>query len=470
MPNLPPVTTPPRPSPNDTVAELQSMLGHAYSVEAALDADATVRTFSGTDTAGTPVVITVLAPSLGQGVNADRFQHEMEQSRALSHDRILPVLAAGAVDGLVYYVHRAVAGESLRTRLAREFRLKVSDVTGMLVSLCDTVGAAHQQGVVHGDIRPEHVICVADGCAISGFGVAPALARSRSTPADHGSGLTGGYLAPEQVRAGRHADHRTDVYGLGVLTYEMLAGERPYTSDAAARATGPLVAEPPRLAAVRRDIPRPLSDAVAKAMARDPRRRWSSPAQFRGALLKAVRPPSKRFMPHLATGAVVIALGAALLGFARYRAHRGLDDRLVAIAPVEVTDPTRRDWGPSLSLAMQNNVDGAGDLRTVAESLSAVKWMGRSDHDGAADFGRSVGARLAVYARLLPASHDSVRVAASVVDVMTRDAVGDEIEIQESSSRLDRLADSLALQVLREIAKNHPIGKVGLRRQSSGSR
>lgn len=463
-------TTNPPFSTDDLQARLQLAVGERYSIVRELPPGGMSRLFLANEfELGREVVIKVLPPEVADTVTGERFRREMMTAARLQHPNVVTVLSAGSADGLLFYVMPRITGETLRVRLDREFRLSVPEAARVVAELCDAVHHAHKAGILHRDIKPDNVLLQEGHALLADFGIARAL-----VPATGGN-LTGtgmsigtrGYMAPEQILDPDKVDERSDVYALGIVAYEVLAGERPYASDAHALATGPLVAEPPKLAAVRRDIPHALSQVVFKAMCRAPDQRYRTASEFGDAIVRAASPVSVRMRNTVAIGAMVLAV-LFVIGLALQSSRKhGIDDRTIAVAPFDVLDARYALWREGIVDVLSANLDGAGLLRAVPASVSVRRWKGRGDHESASAFGKSVGARLALYGRVVPAGRDSLRVTASIVDVLRRESVAD-FEFTEHGERLDLLTDSLTLHVLRELGEQQAIA--GVRRASLGSR
>jgi len=239
----------------DLREQLQSSLGHIYFVERELGGGGMSRVFVATDSAlGRSVVIKVLPPDTAGQLSIDRFQREITVAARLQHPHIVPLFNAGDAGGLLYYTMPFVEGESLRDRLRREPRLPVVDVRSIVRDVLSALSYAHQRGVVHRDIKPENILLSQGGALVADFGIAKAVddaMRSRSERGDAAppeltlTGVTLGtpaYMAPEQITADREIDGRVDLYALGCVAFEMLAGEhvfpaRPPQSQIVAHAT-----------------------------------------------------------------------------------------------------------------------------------------------------------------------------------------------------------------------------------------
>src|SRR5438445_5209010 len=180
------------------------------------------------------VAVKVLRPELAATLGAERFTREIETAAQFQHPHILPLLDSGQADGFLYYVMPYVEGESLRDRLAHHGELPIHDAVKVLVEVVDALAYAHAHGVVHRDIKPDNVLLSGRHALVMDFGVAKALSeasgRQRLTTAGIALG-TPAYMAPEQAAADPHLDHRVDVYAVGALGYELIAGRPPFTAS-----------------------------------------------------------------------------------------------------------------------------------------------------------------------------------------------------------------------------------------------
>src|SRR6476660_32259 len=231
------------------------------------------RLFTATDLAlNRRVVINILPPELTSDMRIARFRRASEVTAHLQHPHLLPIITAGARDGLMFYVIPFITGESLRDRLRRDKQLPVADSVRILCEVASALSYAHKQGVIHRDIKPENIL-LQDGHAIlADFGIAAALTLPGETPHSRitrtGMSMgTVGYMAPEQSLGGTDIDHRADIYALGVVGHEMLAGEPPFKGGSTqAILAAHLTQQPPRLDRLRQDVPIPVCQAIEKAL------------------------------------------------------------------------------------------------------------------------------------------------------------------------------------------------------------
>ncbi len=420
------------------------------------------RVFVAEETAlGRKVVIKVLPPELAAVLSADRFRREIHLAASLQHPHIVPLFAAGEAGDLVYYTMPLVEGESVRARLTREGELPVPEAVRVLRDVADALSYAHRHGVVHRDIKPDNVLLSDHHALVTDFGVAKALDEATRHATLTATGLalgTPAYMAPEQAAADPHADHRADIYALGVLGYEILAGRPPFTGPSpqaiiAAQLTQPVVP----LAESRGSVPPALATVVMRCLEKRPADRWQSAAEVRDALEALGAPAATRAVeaPHRwRRRTVALTLGAALVvGLAtwslvhRSRARAPLDPNLVAVAPFDVPDPKLSLWREGLVDLLSRNLDGAGPLRSVPPTTVIRRWSGRSDRLSASQLGQRTSAGLIVFGNLIGAGPDSVRLTVTALDAL-RDRPLAELELREAADRMDRLADSLTVRLL----------------------
>ena len=234
-----------------------------------------------------PVAVKVLRPELGAVIGGERFLREIEIAAQLTHPHILPLYDSGAAAGLLYYVMPYVEGESLRDRLEREKQLPLDDALQIAREVADALSFAHSYGVVHRDIKPENILLEAGHAVVSDFGIARAVTAAgarRITQTGIALG-TPAYMSPEQAAAETELDGRSDVYSLGCVLYEMLAGQPPFTGPTLESVVHQhLTADPPPVSSLRPTVPAEVRGAVARALAKTPADRFTTAAAFAEAL------------------------------------------------------------------------------------------------------------------------------------------------------------------------------------------
>jgi Tol biopolymer transport system component len=233
------------------------------------------------------VALKVLRADLSALLGGERFLHEIRVTANLQHPHILPLFDSGVADSRVFYVLPYVDGESLRARLRREKQLPVDHAVRIAREVASALDHAHRHGVIHRDIKPENILLQDGSALVADFGIALALREaggSRLTETGISLG-TPQYMSPEQATADRELDARSDVYSLGAVLYEMLAGEPPHTGPTVQAVVAKLLTETPMRLRVRRDrVPEALEQAVAQALAKLPADRFASAAEFARAL------------------------------------------------------------------------------------------------------------------------------------------------------------------------------------------
>lgn len=219
----------------DLKKRLQDALGQTYSFDRELGQPGMSRVFLAQDmTLGRKVVVKVLPPDLAASVNLKRFNREIRLAAKLQHPHIVPVLTAGVAGGLPYYVMPFIEGESLGQKLDREGEIPVPETIRILTDVLGALAHAHEHGVAHRDIKPDNILLTDDVAVVADFGVAKALSKA----ADPGSSLTSGgialgtpaYMSPEQASGDPSTDHRTDIYAIGAMAYQMLSGNQVFTA------------------------------------------------------------------------------------------------------------------------------------------------------------------------------------------------------------------------------------------------
>ena len=257
--------------------QLQHTLGSAYTVERELGGGGMSRVFLAEDTAlGRKIVVKVLPPELTAGVNVERFNREILLAAKLQHPHIVPVLAAGEMDGLPWFTMPYVEGESLRARLERGGQLSITESVGLLRDVAKALAYAHERGIVHRDIKPDNVLITGGSATVADFGIAKAISASRTEGSTQGLTQVGTsigtptYMSPEQAAGDPETDHRADLYSFGCLAFELLAGRPPFVEKSPRRLLAAHMGEkPPALLELRPDTPGALAELVMRCLEKE---------------------------------------------------------------------------------------------------------------------------------------------------------------------------------------------------------
>ena len=272
----------------DPLDRLKAALADRYPIERELGHGGMATVYLAHDVKhGRHVAIKVLSPELAAMLGAERFLREIEIAAKLSHPHILPLYDSGQVDGLLYYVMPHIAGESLRDRLNREQQLSINEAVRFAQQVAAALDYAHRRDIVHRDIKPENILLHEGHALVADFGIALAV-RAAGGERITETGLSLGtphYMSPEQATGDRQIDSRSDIYSLGCVLYEMLAGEPPFNGPNTQAIVARILTEQPRaLRMVRDNVPVTLERAITKSLARLPADRFATAARFSEAL------------------------------------------------------------------------------------------------------------------------------------------------------------------------------------------
>lgn len=270
------------------LARVRTALADRYEVVTQIGRGGNATLFGAFDRTRRKIAIKVLHPELAVTVGADRFLREIRYAGQLDHPHIAPLLDSGENDYLLWFAMPFVPGESLRELLRREPVLGVEYAVRLASEALDALAHAHERGIAHRDIKPDNIMCSPQGAVLVDLGIARAIAQSGEDRVTRSGFVVGTeqYMSPEQARGVTDVDGRTDVYSLGVVLFEMIAGRPPFTSPHATAVLDMHQRQPaPSLRELRPDAPAALADAVARALAKDPGDRWQTAAAMRAALL-----------------------------------------------------------------------------------------------------------------------------------------------------------------------------------------
>jgi TolB-like protein len=331
----------------DPLARLPAALAGRYTIERELGRGGMATVYLAQDLKhNRPVALKVLRPELAAPLVSDRFLREVQITARLNHPHILPLLDSGEADGFVYYTMPYVEGESLRDRLEREQQLPLDDAIQIAREVADALSYAHTHDFVHRDIKPENILLESGHAVVADFGIARAITAAggdRLTETGIAVG-TPAYMSPEQGAGSQEVNGRSDLYSLGCVLYEMLAGHPPFTGSSAqevlARHSMDAV---PRITAARPTVPVAVERAIQAVLAKSPADRFASPNGFADALGAGAQIPAGRAvarwswpLQRLALGSTVVVgvgvvVGAAILARRHGAGDTGAASRVVVM-------------------------------------------------------------------------------------------------------------------------------------------
>jgi len=282
----------------DLLDRLKTALADRYTLQRELGRGGMATVYLATDLKHErPVALKVLKPELAAVLGADRFLREVKTTAQLTHPHILPLHDSGNADGFLYYVMPYVEGESLRDRLTREKQLPLDDALQISREVADALSYAHSHGVIHRDIKPENILLESGHAVVADFGIARAVDQAGGEKLT-GTGIalgTPAYMSPEQAAGSKDLDGRSDLYSLGCVLYEMLAGQPPFTGPTVESLIQQhLTAEPPNITGIRPAVPAHVAATLDRALAKTPADRFSTAMQY----AQALAPPGPAVLPR----------------------------------------------------------------------------------------------------------------------------------------------------------------------------
>jgi serine/threonine-protein kinase len=377
----------------DIFERLRSALGDRHAIQRELGSGGMATVYLAEDLKHKrQVAVKVLHPDLAAAIGSDRFVREIEIAAKLTHPHILMLIDSGEADGFLFYVMPYVDGESLRDRLVREKKLSTSDAVRIMEQVASALNYAHQQGVVHRDIKPENILLSGDHAIVADFGIARAVqvAGGEKLTATGIAIGTPAYMSPEQAFAQDNVDGCTDVYAMGCVLFEMVAGRTPFESTTPHGLLAQHAVEAvPSLRGLDPDVPLFIDRAVGQALAKEPGKRFNSP---------------KAFAETLRSETVVAPVGRR---------------RLAVLPPVNITnDPEQQFLVLGLHEAMISQL-GRGNVAVLART-SVLQYQGTERP--VRDICRELSVDAVIESSMFRAG-DSVAIQARLIDGNTEEGI-----------------------------------------------
>jgi serine/threonine-protein kinase len=312
-------------------AELGTALAGRYLVEGHVGKGGMATVYNARDLKhDRSVALKVLNPELGAMLGAERFLTEIKVTATLQHPNLLTLIDSGEANGLLYYVMPLLDGETLRARLKREGQLSVDEAVRIAIGIGNALAYAHARGVIHRDLKPENIILQHGQPIVVDFGIALALRKAGGTRLTQ-TGMSIGtpqYMSPEQAAGEKEIDGRADIYALGTLLFEMLAGEVPHAGPTAQAVIAKVMTTEARvITTVRPSVPTRVSEVIRKALSRAPEDRFATADEFVHALeprttgetmspLTTTMPAAPVVSGHSTAVLAGVAAASAAIGFA----------------------------------------------------------------------------------------------------------------------------------------------------------
>jgi Tol biopolymer transport system component len=389
----------------DDAARLSAALEGRYRIERELGAGGMAVVYLAQDVKhNRKVALKVLRPELAHAIGPERFLREIETTANLRHPHILPLYDSGQAAEFLFYVMPFVEGESLRDRLDREKQLPVDDALRIAREVADALSYAHSRGVIHRDIKPENILLESGHAVVADFGIARAVdAAGGDRLTETGMSIgTPTYMSPEQAAGERDLDGRSDLYALGCVLYEMLAGQPPFTGPSVESVIHQhLTAAAPPIAQRRPAVPAEVAGVLDRALAKTPADRFNPVAQFSDALSRPMGGMShaatgtrwpRWLVPTLAiAGLVIVALAFVALRGRGTAGVVGGASRQLTLEPGLEVDPAISPDGEMVAYAagrfasMQifvRRISGGRTIQLTDDSTRTHRWP-RWSPDGA---------------------------------------------------------------------------------------
>jgi len=450
---------------SDLRDQLQLAIGNAYRIDRELSSGGVAHVFVAEELSTSRwIVVKTLSSEQASAVNLERFRREILVASRLEHPGIVPLLGAGQSASVVYYMMPYIAGESLRELIEREGQLPLDRAVHIAHEVADALDYAHAQNIVHRDIKPANILIGNDSrVMVVDFGIARAIEQAADIRRVTSTGLTIGtpvYMSPEQGSAERSIDGRSDVYSLGCVLFEMLAGQPPFTGPTAQAIVARHMSAPvPSIRLVRPQVPEGVERVIERALAKVPADRYASAREFADVLANpdTTRPSKparavRRRAPLLAiTALILVGAAAAAMWSARARSPltAAADPRRIAVLYFDAPS------GDSSLAAM-----GRWFTRDLIYSLEEVRELAVISEAGIESISRgtridSVAARLSVgtvVTGVVEGRGDSIQVDVRLVDASSLVEKG-AVRGQYPRAMLLTLRDTVVHDVAREILR-----------------
>ena len=474
----------------DVLEQLRAALGDRYDVERLVGEGGMATVFLARDLRhGRKVAIKTLRAELAASIGADRFLREITLAANLQHPNILALYDSGDADGILYYVMPFVEGESLRARLNREQQLPIHDAVRITREAAEALAHAHEHGVVHRDIKPENILLLNGHALVADFGIARAADAAGEKLTQTGMAVgTPHYMSPEQAMGADGADGRSDIYSLGCVLYELLAGQPPFDGpNSRAILARHAMEQVPSIRIVRQSVPEELEDAVLQALEKTPADRFQKMSELAEVLadleptvatrrtsrgVTAVRRTTstkgqavKRTTPVAILGekwgtgarlwsivaALVVVLGGA--GFAAWRMARSpganamettVDRNRIAVMYFE-----NRSESDSLGYLADGLTEGLIHELSVVKPLQVISRNGVAPFRKAAATPDSIGRALKVGTLVegtIAQSGDRLRLDVSLIDARSGEEIGSKT-LERPRAEIFALQDDLTREV-----------------------
>ena len=412
-------------------ARLTAALADRYRIERELGAGGMATVYLAHDIKhDRDVAIKVFRPDLAAALGAERFLTEVRIAARLDHPHILTLIDSGDVDGTLFYVMPLVRGESLRARLSRDKQLPITDAIEITRQLASALDYAHRQGVVHRDIKPENILLQEGEAILADFGIALALsvAQDDRITATGVSLGTPSYMSPEQTAGDRNVDARSDIYSLGAVCYEMLAGEPPVTGATAQALIAKLMTQrPTSLRVIRASVSPAIDGAVMRALAKAPADRFPTARAFGDALrapagASSGAPLAARRVLGAGLLLAVVAAAYLLVRAAPWRSKSSAIDpalpavfRSIAVMPLDnySADSAQAYFAEGMTDELTTDLATISSLRVISRG-STMQYAGRN-RPPAAEIAKALNVDVIVEGSVTRVG-DKVRITAQLID------------------------------------------------------